>query len=478
MKVPAAAERTVIGRSGKQPEGGMRKTNPKVTIEDEEDAESESESEDTPVTTNKIGKPRRKEGSKGVRFQTPVASVMPERPRERPYVAVPPLKTAPMVPFKPVDREAETLTRKPRTSEIPVIGREPSYRNKAPIEDDEALQRVMEELLNTRFTTSLKDLASVSIPAREYLKRLITKKRVAASKAGRMERRVIEMVNQMEIKQQDLVLQMCHLLELEEHSQKMESRGSESAFTTYNQEEYDGNYIAVEDLPPARMCFAQGLADVPDGSLIVEDPVEQYYNLVDSRDKPLPVLVARDSLDLRTVFPVIMNGGRAECLLDSGSQICSMSHEVASHLGLRYNPDIVIHLQSANRTMTKTLGLAKNVRFDFDGVMAFLQVHIMRNPAYTVLLGRPFDVTMSSIIRNSIDGDQTVTLHDPNTRKQVTLETYERGKPPEHVESQMWWHANGNFWNSRSWSGDEPTGKWGSSSRETMKQENCTSPTA
>ncbi|KAG6881065.1 hypothetical protein C0993_002986, partial [Termitomyces sp. T159_Od127] len=49
-----------------------------------------------------------------------------------------------------------------------------------------------------------------------------------------------------------------------------------------------------------------------------------------------------------------------EAVVDSGSQIISMAAEVASDLGLIYDPNIVLNMQSANGTVDRSLGLAKN----------------------------------------------------------------------------------------------------------------------
>jgi len=87
-------------------------------------------------------------------------------------------------------------------------------------------------------------------------------------------------------------------------------------------------------------------------------------------------------------------------------------------------------MQSANKTVEETLGLAKNVPFIFGDITVYPQVHILTDPAYKVLLGRPFDVLTESVIHNHRDGGQMVVVTDPNTRRRCVLPTYERGRPP------------------------------------------------
>jgi hypothetical protein len=44
-----------------------------------------------------------------------------------------------------------------------------------------------------------------------------------------------------------------------------------------------------------------------------------------------------------------------------------------------------------------------------------VQAHVIHNPAYDVLLGRPFGVLTTSHIKNYCDESQTITITDPNS---------------------------------------------------------------
>ncbi|KNZ78082.1 hypothetical protein J132_02272 [Termitomyces sp. J132] len=48
---------------------------------------------------------------------------------------------------------------------------------------------------------------------------------------------------------------------------------------------------------------------------------------------------------------LIDNKEEVECIHDSGSQIILMSAEIASNIGLSYDPNIVLNMQSTNGTM-------------------------------------------------------------------------------------------------------------------------------
>ena len=57
-------------------------------------------------------------------------------------------------------------------------------------------------------------------------------------------------------------------------------------------------------------------------------------------------------------------------------------------------------------------------------------MHIIKEPAYKVLLGRPFDSITEILVKNEKNGSQTLTLTDPNTGERCAMNTYERGRQP------------------------------------------------
>ena len=150
------------------------------------------------------------------------------------------------------------------------------------------------------------------------------------------------------------------------------------------------------------------------------------------REKPVVVYVARDIPVLYSLHPMVNNKGRVETILDSGSQIVCMALEEALHLGLTWDPDVRLHMESANQQVNESVGLACNVPFTFaKGFTIYLQVHIFEKPAYTVLLGRPFDTLTESNIQNLQDGTAIITIRDPNTGCQTVLPTLKTGEIPK-----------------------------------------------
>jgi len=123
---------------------------------------------------------------------------------------------------------------------------------------------------------------------------------------------------------------------------------------------------------------------------------------------------------------MINSVGEEEVLLDSGSQIVSMTKKVATTNKVSWDPSLSIQMQSANGSLSRICRLARNVPFTLEGVMVLLQVHVINAILYTVLLGQPFDTITKSWIVNDKEGNQTVCITCSNTGNKVVIPTYKR----------------------------------------------------
>ncbi|KIY47989.1 hypothetical protein FISHEDRAFT_74095 [Fistulina hepatica ATCC 64428] len=117
-----------------------------------------------------------------------------------------------------------------------------------------------------------------------------------------------------------------------------------------------------------------------------------------------------------------------ESVLDGGCQIVAMSKNCASNLGIAWNPDECVNLQSANGVEDKTLGLARDVLFQFYDMTIYLQCHIVDTPAYDVLLGCPFYELTTAVTCSFMSGEESLTLKDPNNGRRLTFPTFRRGQ--------------------------------------------------
>jgi hypothetical protein len=141
------------------------------------------------------------------------------------------------------------------------------------------------------------------------------------------------------------------------------------------------------------------------------------------------LLVAKELHLLHAITPKIEGLHKVECILNSGPQIVSISKAVWRTLNQELNPHWKITMQSANGSCDESLGLVENLELKIGGMKLHVQAHVIHNPAYDVLLGRPFDILTALHIKNYRDELQTTTITDPNSSKMVSIPTVLRGQP-------------------------------------------------
>ena len=73
------------------------------------------------------------------------------------------------------------------------------------------------------------------------------------------------------------------------------------------------------------------------------------------------------------VVPAVINGiEEEEMLLDSSSQIVSMTKKIAAANKVSWDPSLSIQMQSANESLFRTCKLARNILFTLGGVTVLL----------------------------------------------------------------------------------------------------------
>jgi hypothetical protein len=85
-------------------------------------------------------------------------------------------------------------------------------------------------------------------------------------------------------------------------------------------------------------------------------------------------------------------------------------------------------MESANQQTNHTLGVVENVNVSFGHITVALQIQVVENAPFEVLLGRPFFSLTNCVTEDSQVGDSFITLRDPNTGK--------RAKFPTHAHKQ------------------------------------------
>lgn len=298
------------------------------------------------------------------------------KPAELPYVDVPPRK----ILQRPVGTPAPGV-------EDAAVRAVPAYRTQAPVEETTDPAEILGGIMELSVTIPLGHLLGSSPLVRDAVRKNLTKTRKP-------------------VLLEEVIDEVYQIREIE-------------------------TGLTVDQLPISNFMLAGLLNDhrLDPEYKVASDPYLQFAQ-ANNGAVPKEVYVARDTYALRSVYPQINGLGPEESILDSGSQIVSMSEATAVGMGLTWNPNITINMQSANGNVERSLGLAENVPFTFGTVTVYLQVHIIRHPAYRVLLGRPFDVLTSSEIKNSSDGDMRLIVNDPNSDRRVVLPTYRRGESP------------------------------------------------
>lgn len=343
---------------------------------------------------------------------------------------MPPVQHAPrpeVLPRKPGDNlvpnevggpRPDALPRRPGRNlpsdeDVPPISQDKAYRVKTDLDDPDAVTEAVAQILDQDVTLKFRRMLAISPALQARFKKLSTKARRS---------------NFVHTVHDDLAEEM------ENSVAEPESEGPRNALPFAEDPEIleylPQDAIAMEDLPfdAYVMITTESAGSIPEGAIIMGDPVLQYLESLQPGDEAKPIYIGLTSAALRCVFPCIKGAEAVEAILDSGSQIVSMAGATATRLGIPFDPDVNILMQSANGQIEKTLGLARNIPFRFGHFVVYLQVHILRCAPYEVLLGRPFDILTESVVNNAKDGSQTVTMTDPYGGARVTIPTFARGK--------------------------------------------------
>lgn len=401
---------TMKRRAAKTPEGvttkpkGMttrnKKPEPEPNESDEEDELEKSDNEEQEIRETRVP-PKLVAGplsvQKKVQFEELPANGLPS------MLAKP--TTSGMVPYVEIPRMNPALRTKPIEPKIPIPEpipvlekRGPAYKHRSPIEDDADWAGLIKTLKDQNITiTQGQLLGLISTQNRKHVIDELSSRRVPVETD--VPKRKVTMVEEAE------------------------------GITNDQGEPFE--VVRFEELPePTYTILMQDEGDLKAGSIIASDPIMQYLNDLAPEEAARKIVVARESYLLKALYPLVNGMSEVESIIDGGSQIVSMSSEIAVKVGAQWDPDITINMQSANAQLETTQGLVKNMPFRFGNeITVYFQVHVIKNAAYDVLLGRPFEVLTASVFENALDGSQMVTLTEPNTGKRCKMPTYDRGKP-------------------------------------------------
>lgn len=141
---------------------------------------------------------------------------------------------------------------------------------------------------------------------------------------------------------------------------------------------------------------------------------------------PATHVVANSIEDLRTI-PLELDGKMTvNAILDEGSQIITLRQDIWQKIGAPLFSAEAMIMESANASRESTLRLLCDLPVQIGQGVFYLQVQVVRNAPYEMLLGRPFLTLTEASTQHCANGDSQITLIDPNTRLTFTIPTRPR----------------------------------------------------
>ena len=142
-------------------------------------------------------------------------------------------------------------------------------------------------------------------------------------------------------------------------------------------------------------------------------------------------LVVANHVEELRVINVMIHGVKVIATVDDGSQILSIRQDVWERLGLPLRSDKIMVMESANKTKDETMGLLQDLKVQIGEYDFYLQVQVVKDAPYELLLGRPFLTLTQANHKHFTNGESRLTLIDPNTRDTITVPTRSRRQQDE-----------------------------------------------
>jgi hypothetical protein len=164
---------------------------------------------------------------------------------------------------------------------------------------------------------------------------------------------------------------------------------------------------------------------------VAETRSSQYPKHLHSDGCSLPhtpenLVVAKHMEQLRAIDVELEGGVSVEALIDNGSMILALRRDKWEQLGIPVRADHLMRMQSANLTSNDTMGLLHNLPITIGGYKFYVQVQVVDDAPYELLLGLPFYSLTEATVKHSFDGSSRLTLTDPNTGAIISIPTKER----------------------------------------------------
>jgi hypothetical protein len=141
------------------------------------------------------------------------------------------------------------------------------------------------------------------------------------------------------------------------------------------------------------------------------------------------IIVATQIEDLHTIELELDGKISVNAILDEGSQITAIRKDIWEKLGLPLLSNEKMVMESANSSREATLGLLRDLPVRIGCCTFYLQVQVVVNVSYDMLLGRPFLTLTEAHTHHYSNGDSHITLVDPNSHDTFTILTKPQVRP-------------------------------------------------
>ena len=147
-------------------------------------------------------------------------------------------------------------------------------------------------------------------------------------------------------------------------------------------------------------------------------------------------MTAHASLPLRVIYPSFAPGVEPESILDSGAQVVMMRRDIWEKLNYPLVANKAMRMESANSSRYQTMGMIENVPVTLGSVTVHLQIQVVNEAPFEVLLGQPFFNILSCGERSKPGGHHSIEIRDPHTgtpyifTTKPRLSTYRHNPPP------------------------------------------------
>jgi len=118
-------------------------------------------------------------------------------------------------------------------------------------------------------------------------------------------------------------------------------------------------------------------------------------------------------LPLLELDVLINSGFKSPAILDTGSQIIIIQHDIVQSLGFPINRQRLIEMEGANGATNWTVGCAKNLPMQVGDVTIKVHVHVVEHTSFGLLLGQPFQKAALLRFEDLPNGEVEVSVRDP-----------------------------------------------------------------